>query len=163
MSLPRHEHAHAHLCVVLAGSYEERLGQRSLARERLDAVWYPAGVDHAERHGPRGHHLILDVDERHTDGLPRDVRALQVPGALGAALRLAASLRDRDADDELDRRALTLELLGAARGPARPRRTAPAWPLTPPPLTVACTSTEPSCSTRASGCWITMRRVGAGK
>ena len=126
-SLPRHEHPHAHLCVVLAGTYEEHLGRRSFVRDRLDAVWYPSGVDHAERHGPRGHHLILDVEGSLADGAPADVRAVDVPVVFGAALKLAATLRDPDADEDLDRRALALELLAAVSRPEPARHSAPTW------------------------------------
>lgn len=127
--LSEHEHEHAHLCAVLQGHYEERVGGRTHERRALDVVWYPAGIGHAERHGPNGLHLIVDVDAAAplAAELPRDVVELGAPALGWSAARLERALRDPDADDELDRRALLLELAAAPLRERTPALREPSW------------------------------------
>lgn len=60
-ALPLHSHEHAHFCLVLSGSYTERLEGGEVERRPGDLIFYPAGVDHAESHHLDGRHFMIDL------------------------------------------------------------------------------------------------------
>jgi AraC family transcriptional regulator len=60
-ALPMHSHDNAHFCLVLSGSYTEQLESGEAERRPGDLIFYPAGVDHAERHHSRGRHFMIDL------------------------------------------------------------------------------------------------------
>jgi AraC family transcriptional regulator len=52
--LPRHSHAQPYLCLVGAGSFEERVHRRTEACVAGSVVWNPAGATHVDRFGAGG-------------------------------------------------------------------------------------------------------------
>src|SRR4051812_20802985 len=61
LRLPRHSHACVHLCLVMAGEYEEELEGRPARRRPGDLMLYPTGALHAETHTSAGRHLIVEL------------------------------------------------------------------------------------------------------
>lgn len=59
--LPFHEHDNPHFCLVLSGSYVEKLADDEAERRPGDLMFYPAGAGHAERHRVRGRHFLIEL------------------------------------------------------------------------------------------------------
>lgn len=133
LRLPAHEHAHAHLCFVLEGCYEESVENRPQRRSPVDLIWYPPGAVHAERHLEGGRHLLIELGAELVDplvehGLPTSVRVLRAPELVAAARRVVLELRRREDAGGLALESGVAELLSGLCRDQRPRRVAePAW------------------------------------
>ncbi len=95
--LRRHAHEHAHLCLVLDGSYTETVHSVQAPRGPLCLVFLPEGCPHGEAHHTSGRHFIVEL-EAPLVGLfggtepPREPTVLSGAAALHAA-RLYAYTR----------------------------------------------------------------------
>lgn len=134
LRLPRHSHACVHLCLVMAGEYEEELEGRPARRSVGDLMLYPRGAIHAETHAGAGRHLIIElgtplVTRASEQGVDLDgARALSSSGERRfLLLRLRRELLRADDLSPLSAEGCLLELLaelardqGAAVSRARP-------------------------------------------
>jgi AraC family transcriptional regulator len=86
-ALPRHAHDRSALTLVLEGSFSETIRASEWTCEHLSLVFKPAGLEHANRYGPRGAtSFIVEFDgATHAPPLgPGDFTQLLVPMALAA-------------------------------------------------------------------------------
>lgn len=134
--LPGHGHEHAYFCLLLAGSYAEHVGRRSLAQRPMSVVFHPPGLDHRDEVGARGGHLFcLELDtgwierlRQEAGGTDLDWRVLPGGEPLWLATRLYRELRSGDDCSGMAVEGLTLELLAAAaRSRQVSERRPPAW------------------------------------
>ena len=125
--LPAHDHAHAHLCIVLQGTYEERVGARTFERVPLDVVWYPAEAGHAEAFRSDGRHLLVDLAQTPTGVGARDVVLLEGPAVLACALGIVQLLRAAVPCTELDLEEAVAALLAEMDGHRHWARGEPEW------------------------------------
>ncbi len=85
-ALPLHDHELAYFCMLLGGSYTERVAGRSMDYRIFEAGFHPARMPHRDAVGRDGAcFLCLEVHARPGDiPLPRDVSLL--PGEVSAQL-----------------------------------------------------------------------------
>lgn len=131
--LPRHAHERAYFCLLLAGGYAERWGDRALERSPLSLVFHPDGIEHQDEIGRGGaRFLIVQLQPALAASTPpralaatRELGVAAGGGAAWSALRLYAALAD---PDPLDVEARVHELV-AALAPETPaaRRERPCW------------------------------------
>jgi AraC family transcriptional regulator len=116
-SLATHAHRNAHFCLVMGGTYTERIDGRRLDRAPADLMFYPPGVSHSETHRSAGRHFLIEIDPdlfgRFRDSGP----CLEGPVAFTGgrtgwtAVRLYREFRTRDRFTALSMEGLALELL----------------------------------------------------
>jgi AraC family transcriptional regulator len=127
--LPSHQHEHAYICMLSAGTYRERWGRRKILYEPFTTVVHPEGFCHQDEIGPSGGGFLM-VEIPSADfakaGLPapRDVRIDVCHGALSrAAIRLFVAHR---LGDPLD--TPLVELMGeTAAPPGLTEKVRPQW------------------------------------
>ena len=119
-SLPTHAHELSHFCLVLSGSYQERMAARYFQRGPAALVYYPPEVSHAEEHFSDGRHLLVEIDAIGLDTV-REYGArlnepvhLQSESSLWLAARMYREFSERDAYSRLALESITTELLIAA-------------------------------------------------
>src|SRR6185295_4236 len=92
-TLPRHAHELSHFCLVLSGSYQEKIGSAAFERAPTALVFYPPDVSHAEEHFTDGRHFLVEIDLAGLNRV-RDYGArLRDPVQLGGEQALALSAR----------------------------------------------------------------------
>jgi len=134
LALPRHSHAHAHLCLVLSGRYEETLAGAREARRPMMLIYYPPDCPHAESHHAPGRHFLVDWDEQWAARVGFDSTLLSRPAvvdpsaAVLAALRAFQLLHRGEAEARLHIEDALISILSEldASGPRLARR-APKW------------------------------------
>lgn len=126
--LPLHSHANAHFCLVLSGSYTERLGERTVRRGPGDLIFYGPRVGHAEHHHAPGRHFMIELDAELGSAVGRDGARAWI-SERGATRTVATRLfgefrRDGRVSErrltELVERLVEQALRGPADEPARP-------------------------------------------
>lgn len=134
LNLRRHAHDHAHLCLVLRGSYEETLAGTREMRGAMTLIYYPADCPHAESHHTLGRHFLVEWDaewarrfELH-QRLPDRPTVIRHAPALFAALRALRVIRDDPAPSAMDFECVLLEVFEAFCDDAvTSSARAPAW------------------------------------
>ncbi len=117
LRLPRHSHELAHFCFVLAGSYEEQVGQ--INHERLPAtlIFYPPDVSHAEAHKASGRHFLIEIDAARFahlgeyGKLPAESSAVHDNVSAWLAMKLYREFRNPDQFSRLAIEGVALELM----------------------------------------------------
>jgi AraC family transcriptional regulator len=133
--LPMHSHEHAHLCLVLAGEYVEKVRGKQLERRKYSIVFHPGELPHAEQTSIEGRQFIVDVDPRYLKRCVTYTGPLDQPldACSGAIVWLAHKLykefREMDSVSPLAMEGLLLELFSdfARRNKARSEKTPPRW------------------------------------
>ncbi len=112
--LGAHEHATAHVCLLLSGDYAQWAGGREVHLRAGDAGIYPLGDKHRNRMGPHGAACLnLHVPDALA---PRDFTIARVPMPLRlAAADLAFSLATGRPVDALSVECLVAELVGLSQ------------------------------------------------
>ncbi len=122
--LPLHSHANAHFCLVLSGSYTERLDGRVVRRQPGDLIFYGPGVGHAEHHYAPGRHFLIELGPELASDV--DSAAPTWTSRRGATRALATRLFAEFRGERAPRAVmteLTLRLVElAARRPDEPRQ-----------------------------------------
>ena len=119
LTLPRHAHAQAHLCLVLSGIYSETLGGVAEPRGPLTLIYYPPNCPHAETHKDAGRHFLVEWGQSWLNSALRDARLPDRPLVLDrgpwacVTLKAYRSLLQSDPTSALDIEHLSLELLAA--------------------------------------------------
>lgn len=134
-SLPRHSHELAHFCLVLAGSYTEKLGRTSEMRTPTTLVFYPPDVSHAETHHSSGRHFLIELEPWREDsvrdyGVPMtDPSSFAGSPANWMVTKLYREFRNRDEFSNLAIEGFALELLAETlrRRSIRPEPQPPKW------------------------------------
>jgi len=117
LKLPRHAHELAKYCLVIAGSFSERVGKQEQVREPLSLNFQPADTTHEEAHVTPGHHFLIEVGASWLERAREYSAILDCPVDLtgGAASRLGVQLYDEfrhlDGLSPLTIEGLFLELL----------------------------------------------------
>lgn len=130
-----HSHPEPWFCVVLRGSYEERIQGATHLHRGGDMLFCPAEADHAQRFGPAGVTKLLFSPSneclRYLEGhrLPlADAPSVRAPSVLAIGASLARELALDDPHSRLATEGLVLELIAAfARAQAPPDAAAPPW------------------------------------
>lgn len=125
--LPRHDHANAHLCIVLQGGYEEQIGRRSFQRSPFDVIWYPEEAEHAESFRSQGRHLLIDFRELPHDELDKEAGVLEGPTSVIGAARVLRVLREFEPACPLALEEAVADLLASASTTSRTERREPGW------------------------------------
>src|SRR5262245_20844488 len=133
MNIPPHSHELAHFCLVLRGSYLERLGSACAERTPSTLIYYPPDTVHAESSHSGGRHLLIEIETWRTEAHASD-RFARGPVVLSnqaqrwIANRLLREFRCGDELASLAMESLALELMvdvGRSdydgRGQKRPR------------------------------------------
>jgi len=100
--LPDHAHELPHFCMVLAGSYNERIGSRSFERKPTALVYYPPEVSHAEEHFRNGRHFLVEIDLAGLESVKSRGSGLNRPmlvksgSSFEIAMRMYCEFRTRD-------------------------------------------------------------------
>jgi AraC family transcriptional regulator len=138
--LPQHSHVSAYLCLLLQGSYQETMGERTLVYRPCTLAFHPPALTHHDEIGPRGGRFFnVEIDPAHIASLTdSDLTAHMAPGevfdpiAVGLILSLYREYRLLHEGDlaahALHVESISIELVAAsvrARTPAERRR--PAW------------------------------------
>lgn len=134
-AFPLHSHRLAYFCLLLSGSYSERIAGRVFAQQPMTLVYHPPETDHKDEVGERGARFFsVEVDERWTERLREegkvrlDFAVLSSGEPLWIASRLYRELRAGDACSGLAVEGLVLELLAATGRLARTdERRPPGW------------------------------------
>lgn len=128
LAIPRHSHKFGHFCLVLDGSYVEKLEKREHLRKPATLVYLPSEVAHTEHHLARGRHLMIEPDSTWTDRLAyftifkKAQRSFVEGRALALAQRVFNESRCIDALSPLVIEGLILELFAEAWRPKRDRQ-----------------------------------------
>jgi AraC family transcriptional regulator len=131
MRIPRHEHASAYLCVVLAGGFELQRPGGDVDCIAGTLVAHPAGDSHANRFGEQfGRCMNIHVgDGWGADRALRewlaDPRHVRLGASSPALLRLAREIEANDSAAPLAAGAAALELLAEAMRADEPAAPAP--------------------------------------
>jgi AraC family transcriptional regulator len=123
-ALPRHTHDRSALTLVLDGGFCETIESSEWACANLTLVYKPAGLEHANRYGPRGAtSFIVEFDNPAEGGPlgPGDFTQVLVPMALAARDACAHPSSTRLAADEL------IQELIARASRAHASRAKPPW------------------------------------
>lgn len=134
LSLPPHSHELAHFCLVLNGSYTERLGGKSEERRPSTLIFYPPDTVHAESSHTGGRHFLIEIEPSRFAHL-RDVETfangpvvIRAQSQLWITSRLVHEFRNRDALSLLALESLALELtISAARNGRTSKHSHPRW------------------------------------
>src|SRR5262245_17692560 len=119
-TLPMHAHELSHFCLVVAGSYNERIAGKGYERGPRTLVYYPPDVCHAEEHFSEGRHFLVEIDpkalERITDygGNLFEPVFLDTQSSLWLAARMYREFRERDQFSAIVLESVANELLIAA-------------------------------------------------
>ncbi len=133
--VPRHAHDDAGICLVLSGSFEDRINGAGAQRVPGQVLFHPAGLGHANHYGRDGARILGIALER---GWLDDVcagcllpeRSVELNGsAANLALRAHRELYQEDAAARLALEGLVLELAAevSRRALPPPDRGAPRW------------------------------------
>jgi len=131
MQVPRHEHANAYLCVVLAGGFELQ-ARRSSDCPAGSVIAYPAGHVHANRFGDQpgrcvNIHLGASwLAQRSVRDWLDDYRQVQLGPGSAPMRRLAHEMNSTDSAAPLAVASAAIELLAEAMRAAAPAA-APRW------------------------------------
>lgn len=133
--VPRHAHDVAGICLVLSGSFEDRLNGASALRVPGQLLFHPVGVSHANHYGKQGARLLAIALERGwldevCAGYLLPERSVELKNSVpNLALRVYRELYQQDAAARLALEGLVLELAAEVSRWALPRpdRGAPLW------------------------------------
>ncbi len=138
--LPEHSHEAAYSCLLLAGAYQETIGNASLAYRPFTLTFHPPALTHRDEIGPQGGRFFIveyepsGLNSVVDDGLRGTTALAEVRDAraVGLMLGLYRSYRlDRSGASNLDVlhvESLALELLAVSvRARTSPERRRPAW------------------------------------
>ena len=117
LTIPRHDHELASLCVVLAGTYDERVGSRQRTYRDNTVVLHPDGEHHNDSHHSKVQLLSVEVESSRLaslrEAVPVLVESADHAGGkiawLGAAL--AREFHNPEAVSALVIESLVLEIL----------------------------------------------------
>ena len=133
MRVPRHEHANAYVCVVMAGAFDLQLARGELECAAGTLIAHPAGHTHANRFSDQhGHCLNVHVsdawsDERALRDWFADYRHVRLGASSPALLRLAHEMRCEDSAAPLAASAAGIDLLAEAMRASTAPALAPPW------------------------------------
>lgn len=117
--LPPHEHEGPHLCLLLAGAFQQAAGMQERSLTAGEVGHYPAGDHHRNRIGPRGA-VCLNIDlGGEIAPATFQTSAAAVPLRI-AAVRLAQALAIGDQPDGLEIECLAAELAAPTAGDPPP-------------------------------------------
>ena len=117
LTIPRHDHELASLCVVLAGTYDERVGSRQRTCRENTVVLHPDGEHHNNSHHSKVRLLSVEVESSRLASLREAAPVLteSADHAGGKIARLGAALarefHNPEAVSALTIEALVLEIL----------------------------------------------------
>jgi AraC family transcriptional regulator len=134
-TLPMHAHELSHFCLVLAGSYNERIAGKRFERGPMALVYYPPDDSHAEEHFTNGRHFLVEIDSKGLERLTEYGASLSDPVFLGGqsslwlAARMYREFSDRDRFSALVLESVATELLISAsrQYTRRAERKPPPW------------------------------------
>jgi AraC family transcriptional regulator len=134
-TLPLHAHELSHFCLVLAGSYNERIAGKGFERGPMALVYYPPDVSHAEEHFTDGRHFLVEIDSQALERITEYGADLCEPlfignhSSLWLAARMYREFSERDRFSSLVLESIATELLIAAsrQYTSRAERKPPPW------------------------------------
>lgn len=134
-SLPTHAHELSHFCLVVAGSYKEKIAGKIFERRPTALVYYPPEVSHGEEHFTDGRHFLVEIDCLGLERVREYGARLSEPvflrsdAALWLAARMYREFRERDKFSALVLESIATELLIAAsrHHPQVAERKPPSW------------------------------------
>ncbi len=133
--VPRHAHDDAGICLVLAGSFEDRVNGASAVRTPGMLLFHPAGLSHANHYGKQGARMLgIALERAWLDeacaGCLLPERSVELKNsAFNLALRVHRELYQEDAAARLALEGLVLELGAEVSRRALPPadRAIPGW------------------------------------
>ncbi len=133
--VPRHAHGEAGICLVLSGSFEDRMNGAGALRTPGQLLFHPCGLSHANHYGKQGARILgIALERTWLDevcaGCAMPERSLELGGAASnLALRVYRELYQEDAAAGLALEGLVLELAAEVSRQALPLpdRQAPRW------------------------------------
>ena len=78
-SAPAHYHDRSHICIVLEGSYCERIGRKEFDRKKGDVIFLPAGVSHAGSNLKQTRSLVMEPDSDLIESVREEYDSLHFP------------------------------------------------------------------------------------
>ncbi len=133
--VPRHAHDDAGICLVLSGSFEDRVNGASALRTAGQLLFHPLGVGHANHYGKEGARILgIALERAWLDeacaGCILPEHSVELGGSAShLALRLHRELYEEDPAARLALEGLVLELAAAVsrRALPPPDRRTPRW------------------------------------
>ncbi len=121
LTIERHDHELASLCIVLAGGYDESLGSGARRADPGTVIVHPEGEHHANRHDRIVSRVLnIEVDRQRMDALSPATRLFddswhgKDEGLTLLAFRIVRDLGDADAVSSLSIEGAVLELMAEA-------------------------------------------------